>query len=233
MNSLIARYSRAPRYAWSAAIAAGGALFSGWMGLQWTPCFLAAALFALTAVAVAILAARPAVEIFDQHLAIGAWTIPWSEITEVDYSGWLVPLMVRLTLVGGDRKVLLFPGDKESGTALLRLIRRMSCAAHLDGLTYQEFWGDTLQLPASSLGSFNREKMQPRGSRTGEASGKATKDSPSKSSANKSSGNNAKGDTAAAPTRYPMLRPEDELEVEQMYQRLKSVGHLESRDSQE
>jgi hypothetical protein len=32
-----------------------------------------------------------------------------------------------------------------------------------------------------------------------------------------------------APLRYPLLRPEDEDEVERMFQRLKSVGHLEQR----
>jgi hypothetical protein len=36
----------------------------------------------------------------------------------------------------------------------------------------------------------------------------------------------------AAP-RYPMLRPEDEEEVERLFQRLKSVGHLERRDADE
>jgi len=36
-----------------------------------------------------------------------------------------------------------------------------------------------------------------------------------------------------APPRYPMLRPEDEDEVERMFQRLKSVGHLERRDADE
>jgi hypothetical protein len=36
-----------------------------------------------------------------------------------------------------------------------------------------------------------------------------------------------------APPRYPLLRPEDEEEVERMFQRLKSVGHLERRDADE
>jgi hypothetical protein len=36
-----------------------------------------------------------------------------------------------------------------------------------------------------------------------------------------------------APPRYPLLRPEDEEEVERMFQRLKSVGHLERRDDAE
>jgi hypothetical protein len=36
-----------------------------------------------------------------------------------------------------------------------------------------------------------------------------------------------------APPRYPLLRQEDEEEVERMFQRLKSVGHLERRDADE
>jgi hypothetical protein len=36
-----------------------------------------------------------------------------------------------------------------------------------------------------------------------------------------------------APPRYPLLRPEDEEEIERMFQRLKSVGHLERRDVDE
>lgn len=32
-----------------------------------------------------------------------------------------------------------------------------------------------------------------------------------------------------APLRYPLLRPEDEQEVERLFQRLKSVGHLEQQ----
>jgi len=38
---------------------------------------------------------------------------------------------------------------------------------------------------------------------------------------------------AAAPARYPVLRAEDEEEVERLFQRLKSVGHLESKNSDE
>jgi hypothetical protein len=35
------------------------------------------------------------------------------------------------------------------------------------------------------------------------------------------------------PPRYPLLRPEDEEEVERMFQRLKTVGHLERRNPDE
>ncbi len=35
------------------------------------------------------------------------------------------------------------------------------------------------------------------------------------------------------PPRYPLLRPEDEDEVERMFQRLKAVGHIDQRSSDE
>ena len=35
------------------------------------------------------------------------------------------------------------------------------------------------------------------------------------------------------PPRYPLLRPEDEEEVERMFQRLKAVGHIDQRTSDE
>jgi hypothetical protein len=229
MSSLIARYNRAPHYAWLAAIAAVGALASAWMGMHWSACFIAATLFALSAAAVGILAVQPSVEIFEQHLAIGRWKVPWSQIREVDHSGWLVPLVVRLTLEQGERKLLLFPGDKESGTALLRLIRRMSCDARLDGLTYMEFWGEALKAPTDALkppaSSSGKTKPRPSGSRA--------VDNVASQGSKKPASDSASGTVQGAPARYPMLRPEDELEVEQMYQRLKSVGHLESRDSLE
>ena len=38
---------------------------------------------------------------------------------------------------------------------------------------------------------------------------------------------------AEAPSRYPVLRAEDEEEVERLFQRLKSVGHFESKNSDE
>lgn len=36
----------------------------------------------------------------------------------------------------------------------------------------------------------------------------------------------------APPPRYPLLRPEDEQEVERMFQRLKTVGHIDQRSEQ-
>ncbi len=40
-----------------------------------------------------------------------------------------------------------------------------------------------------------------------------------------------KAEPRAAPARFHLLRPEDEAEVERLYRRLKSVGHLDPRNS--
>ena len=130
-----------------------------WTAFRWSPAWIAAALFALSAIAVFLLAARPAIEVHETHLKIGRRAIPWSEIRRVDQAGWNVPLAVRLTLAGGSRVLLVHPGDPNSCISLLRHLQR-----------------------------YSRKQ--------------------------------------SAPPRYPLLRPEDEEEVERLFQRLKSVGRL-------
>jgi hypothetical protein len=149
------------------------------LNLSW----LAAALFAIPAVALLLLAFRPAIEIHNSHLRIGRREIPWNRIRRLDQSGWNVPLLVHLTLEDESRVALLHPGDLDSSASLLRHLRRSAREALLDGVPYRQFWGEP---PVSA---------PPR----------------------------------AAPMRYPLLRPEDEADVERMFQRLKSVGHLEQR----
>jgi len=163
------------------------------MGLRWTPCWIAAAMFALSAVVLALVSFRPAIEIYDTHLVAGRLAIPWSDVQRVDQTGWTVPLAVSLTLAGGLHFMLLYPGDADSANSLLRHLRRFSREALLDGVPYREFWGEPPALNANAQGKASAE----------------------------------------APSRYPLLRPEDEEEVERMFQRLKSVGRLESKNSEE
>ena len=136
---------------------------------------------------------RPAVEIHETHLAIGRMQIPWREIQRIDQTGWNTPLAVVLTLRSEQRIMLLYPGDLDSSSSLLRHLRRFSREALLDGIPYREYWGE-------------------------HATAEAAPD---------------KDAEAAAPARYPLLNAEDEEEVERLFQRLKSVGHLESKNSDE
>jgi len=190
-----------------AIVAAVGTALSVWSALRWdpaslldlapwmprgfgaafSPAWIAAALFAIPAVALFLLAFRPALEIHETHLKMGGRQIPWSTIRRLDQTGWSVPLLVYLTLNQERRVLLIHPGDFDSSASLLRHLRRNSREALLDGVPYRQFWGEPPSAAPAQI----------------------------------------------APPRYPLLRPEDEDEVERMFQRLKSVGHLERRDADE
>jgi len=126
--------------------------------------------------------------------------IPWRDIRRVDQTGWNTPLVVILTLYDRQRIHLLYSGDLDSSSSLLRHLRRFSREALLDGVPYREFWGELAAVARSSEPAKKSESLE--------------KD-------------------ASAPLRYPVLRSEDEEEVERLFQRLKSVGHLESKSSDE
>jgi hypothetical protein len=165
--------------------AIGGALLAGWMGIRWHAAWhsvwIAAALFAVSAGGLLVLAFRPPIEVHETHLMVGRRAITWTDIRRLDRTGWTAPLAVYLTLANEQRLLLLYPGDYDSATSLLRHLRRYSREALLDGIPYRQFWGEA---PASE------QKQLPSG-------------------------------------RAPLLRPEDEDEVERLFQRLKSVGRLD------
>jgi hypothetical protein len=165
-----------------------GALFSAWTGLHWSATWIAAGLFALSAGAIIALVLRPIIEIHETHLQIGRRVIFWSEIRRLDQTRWTAPLAMYLTLADERRLLLIYPGDLDSSTSLLRHLRRYSREALLDGIPYRQFWGEP-SAPA-------RKQLPP------------------------------------AP-RYQLLRPEDEEEVERLFQRLKSVGRLDQRDQRD
>ena len=183
MNRPVARYIASRRYFSLALIALGGTLLSGWTALRWAPAWIAAGAFAVSAAAILVLALRPSINIFETHLAVGRRTVAWSDIRRLDQTGWNAPLAVYLTLADGHRFLVLYPGDLDSSTSLLRHLRRYSKEALLDGIPYRQFWGE----------AANERKP------------------------------------VAPPPRYPLLRPEDEDEVEKMFQKLKSVGRIDSR----
>jgi hypothetical protein len=129
-----------------------------------------------------VLALRPAVEIYEHHLALGKRIIPWNEIRRLDRTSWISPLIVQLTLTGDRRVMMVYPGDIDSGKSLLRQLRRCARNALIDGIPYKQFWGEALP-------SHERRQL--------------------------------------ASPKYQLLRPDDEAEVERLFQRLKTVGHLD------
>ncbi|HML15865.1 MAG TPA: hypothetical protein VK419_02520 [Bryobacteraceae bacterium] len=128
---------------------------------------------------------RPAIEIHETHLITGRRLIPWGDIARVDRTVWSAPLAVYLTLTGGRRELLVYPGDPDASAALLRHLRRFSREALIDGIPYHRYWGESASAEPKQL----------------------------------------------PPVRHPLLRPEDEDEVERMFQRLKSVGRIDQRNS--
>jgi hypothetical protein len=158
------------------ALAAAGA--SVWFALQWMPSWFAVALFTLTALALLLLAFRPAIRITDSCLRLGNQDVPWVAIRRIEHRGWLTPLIVRLTLSDDSQVWVVYPGDPDASQTLLQFLYRFADHA------------------AVGLGSNSNAVPMP-------------------------------------PPKYPVLRPEDEEEVERLYHRLRSVGHLDPKSNDE
>lgn len=175
--------------------------------MRWWPSVFPAAVFAVTACVLFYLATRPAIEIHSHWLRIGNEMIPWQDIRRVDSTRFRAPLGVYLTLFDDRRIRLLYPGRTEASANLLRYLRRNAREALIDGVPYRQFWGE----PAPSA-------TPPRGN-----DGRRTTIT------------TASGSAAAmtAPPKYRIVRPEEEEEIERMLQRLRTVGHLDSKNSDE
>lgn len=138
------RYLPARHYLSFGVVALALAAFSGWLGLGWAPGFIPCVLFILSGAVLIYMAYRPPIEIHPHHLAIGARTIHWLDIRRVDRTGWVSPLIVRLTLFDDSHLLLVYPGNLDSCQALLRHLRRASRDALIDGVPYRQYWGEML-----------------------------------------------------------------------------------------
>ncbi len=181
------RYTPARHYLWFGIAAIALAAFSGWLGLDWTPAFVPAVLFLLSSVLLLVMAFLPPVEVHEGYLAIGRRIVPWMDIRRLDRTGWISPLILRLTMFDDSRVILVYPGDLHSCDSLLRAVRRLSRDALIDGVPHRQYWGEVL-----APGTDRKQLPAPR---------------------------------------YRLLRPEDEAEVERLYQRLKTVGNLDQKNS--
>ncbi len=188
MPAPITRYRVPGYYLWGGLAALAFTGLSGWFALIWPVSWIATGLFLASAFLWLYLASRPAVEIYEGHLKIGNQAIPWRHIRRLDRSANM-PLMVRLTLADKTRILVVYPGDPNSSSGLLRSLRRHSREALIDGVPYRQFWGE------AAVSAIAKKKLEP--------------------------------------PRYPLLLPDDEAEVERMFQRLKSVGHLDQKTSSE
>jgi hypothetical protein len=202
----LARYRPSRRYILFALLAIGGTALSAWTGLRWPATWAAAALFGATAAALIALLWQPTIEIHETHLQLGRRVIFWREIRRLDQTGWNAPLAVTLTLSNDRRVLLLYGGDLDSSTSLLRHLRRYSRNALLDGVPYRQAWGDSGKVSDSG-------KMSDPG-KTHESGATSERQPPT-------------------PPYRPLLRPGEEEEVEKIFQRLKSVGRSDLRDQRD
>jgi hypothetical protein len=184
----VSSYRTSSRYLWAGLTALVLTGFSAWVAFRWPFAWIASILFLGSSFVVLYLALRPPVEIYETHLKIGSKTIPWMQVRRLD-RGSQLPLVVRLTLADKTRILLVYAGDLDSASNLLRHLRRFAREALIDGVPYRQFWGEAI--------SAAQERKQ------------------------------------LPPPRYPLLLPEDETEVERMFQRLKSVGHIDQKTSSE
>jgi hypothetical protein len=182
----MSRYTPARHYISFGIVALALAGFSGWLGLSWSPAFFPAALFLLTAALLLALAFRPAIKVGEAHLEIGKRIVAWQDVRRVDRTGWISPLVARLTLFDDEVVTVVYPGEVDCCKHLLRTLRQMATGASIDGVPYRQYWGEL-------LGANEARQL-------------------------------------AAP-RYRVLRPEDEEEVERLYFLLKTVGHIDPRNS--
>jgi hypothetical protein len=140
----MSRYVPARHYVSFGIVALALAGFSGWLGLSWSPAFIPAGLFFVTAALLLALAARPAITVCDAHIEIGKTIIPWQDIRKVDRTGWISPLVVRLTMFDDESVLIIYPGEVDFCKHLLRTLRQMSSCAKIDGIPYRQYWGEML-----------------------------------------------------------------------------------------
>jgi len=144
------RYRPARQYLPASVAASALAAFSIWCGLHWSLALIPAGLFVLSACLLYFLGARPVIEVTRACLYIGVRSIRWSEIESVESTAWNSPLVLHLTLRGGKRARLIYPGDVASADRLLRQVRRLATMAKIDGVPHAEFWGEAAPIRAEA-----------------------------------------------------------------------------------
>ncbi|MCL6544783.1 MAG: hypothetical protein K6T61_06120 [Bryobacteraceae bacterium] len=183
----MSRYVPSRRLYWAGCLACALASITAWLALRWPPLAAAAVPLLFVGASSLWLGLRPPIEIRAEHLKIGRRVIPWSTIRQVDRLYWRSPLAVRLRLSDGERLWVIYPGDLDSSSSLLRHIRRQSRLALIEGRPYREFWGE-----AAVTGPEHKQAARPR---------------------------------------YHLLLPEDEAEIERLYQQLKTAGRIDNKNS--
>jgi hypothetical protein len=190
------------RVGWAAL---AGSLICVLCGFRAPLAFIPGFLCASTAAALFWLSARPAIRIGETQFNIGERAIAWREVREINSSRFVSPLVLKLKLTNSRHKLLIYPGEPERIAKLIVSLRKNSHFATFDGVSYRDYWSWT------NLPGLNDPL-------------------PNGLDANTNKGlTNPPG--AAKPSDEPLLSPEDEEEIERLYQKLKTVGRLDSRST--
>ncbi|HPT27416.1 MAG TPA: DUF3093 family protein [Bryobacteraceae bacterium] len=136
------RFAPSRLYLTAAAVSLGLTAFSVWCTLRWWPVSIAAILFAATSALIVWLVTRPVIELHRDRLCVGKRAITWRQIRRVDQTGWAAPLVLFLTLEGGERIRLLYPGDADTSNELLSHIQQHSVGALINGIAWARIFGD-------------------------------------------------------------------------------------------
>src|ERR1039458_3638038 len=108
------RYEPARQYVGFGATAAALAGLSGWFGWYYSSLsYIAAGLFLITAGVLFAMACLPAIEIHEGYVSIGKRIVPWMDIRSLDRTGWVSPLINRITLFD-DTRFPLVRSDRKS-----------------------------------------------------------------------------------------------------------------------
>jgi hypothetical protein len=136
-------YRPARHYLPAAAVAFGLALFSVWCGWNWMPALLPAFLLLLSSALLAFLASRPPITIRENSWSIGDRSYSWSEVERLDSTAWRnSPLILKITLRQNRVVHIVYPGEPEAAGRLLRQMRRLARGARIEGLPYNQYWGE-------------------------------------------------------------------------------------------
>jgi hypothetical protein len=127
------RFTPSKHFVYMALVAILLGLMSAWVAWQWSPAIVPAALFFASALFLFWLSLHPVIEVSDRELMIGNRAIPWSSILNIETTGWLTPLVLKLHLESGRRVILIYAGDLESSGRLKDMISHCAPHASLDG----------------------------------------------------------------------------------------------------
>lgn len=127
------RFTPSKHFVYLGIVAVVLGLMSAWVAWQWSPAIVPATLFFASALFLFWLSLHPVIELTDRDLAIGGRIVSWSSITHIETTGWLTPLVMKLSVEKGRKILLIYAGDLESSGRLKDMICHCAPHATLDG----------------------------------------------------------------------------------------------------